>query len=53
MEITKSFIALLNIRDRVIDSGSWDGRNISDGCIEMMVEDYGYTYTKNYLKGLL
>jgi len=27
--------------------------NLSDGALEFMVEDYGYEYTRNYLKGLL
>jgi len=52
MEITKSFIALMNIRNKVVNAGILN-RNLSDGGIECMVEDYGYTYTKNYLKGLL
>jgi hypothetical protein len=52
MEITKSFIALMNIRDKVVDAGIMN-HNLSDGALEMMIENYGYTYTKNYLKGLL
>jgi phage terminase large subunit-like protein len=53
--INKSFKTLLNLRDKVLnnmDVSSYPS-NLSDGYLEIMVEDYGYTYTKTYLKGLL
>ena len=49
--MNKSFKVLINLRDKALNNGY--GKNLSDGHLEFMVEDYGYTYTKNYLKGLI
>jgi len=50
--MSRNFKEVLSLRNKVISKGILNGV-LSDGALEFMVEDYGYTYTKNYLKRLL
>jgi len=50
--MSRNFKEVLSIRNKVVSKGILTGV-LSDGALEFMVEDFGYTHTKNYLKKLL
>ena len=50
--MNKAYIALFNARDNALARGVAINHNLSDGGLEMKVEDIGFKKTLEYIKGL-